>query len=623
MNSWRVRIQAIWNRLFFWHTSSASHEIKPSVHADHELVLQVTKRDKVPHWHQWRLFRRLLSAREQQIFFASAAIAVIALTVGAGDLLAPHVTHVPASGGTLTEGLVGAPQLINPLFANSNDVDLDLSALVYSGLFRMDAQLQPQPDLAQSYQWLNDGKTLQVTLRSDARFQDNQPVTADDVVFTYQSAQDPHWHSPLASLFQNIHVLEVDPQTVQFQLDKPQPALPSDLTLGILPAHIWSDVQPNNAQLAEANLKPIGSGPYQFESFTRDPRGSILSYRLQRFDGYYGIKPWIQTWQFQFFPDHAAAQSALTSHQIDALAFVPWGEAQTLQQSSLHNVSLNMPQETIAFFNVQNPLLHDQRVRHALSLVIDRTALQALLGAHTNPVYEPFPFLNSTSSVPNVDEARNELTDAGWVLSDGDGLRHFTPPAPVTTHRGRHTTAQPPAAVASTSTPALTLTIEVPEQPDLLRVADYLKQRWLLLGAQVNIESQNPEPLLRQATETRTYQVLIWNILLSPDQDLTPFWSSKNATRYGFNLSNIQDSTIDQDLQNVANASTTQALQQARTILSRQIVSLTPALFLLRPAYTYVISNRVQGTTDQLISRPSDRLLQTMGWYLSTGIRWK
>jgi ABC-type transport system substrate-binding protein len=95
---------------------------------------------------------------------------------------------VPTGGGVFTEAVEGTPKLINPLFAPANDVDRDLVALIFSGLFRLDGQLNAVPDLTESFRWLENGKTLEVRLRNDARFHDGQPVTAHDVVFTYNAA---------------------------------------------------------------------------------------------------------------------------------------------------------------------------------------------------------------------------------------------------------------------------------------------------------------------------------------------------------------------------------------------------------------------------------------------------
>ena len=274
-----------------------------------------------------------------------------------------------------------------------NDVDRDLSALVYSGLFRLDAQLDPQPDLVESYEWREEGNVLELRLRKDARFHDHTPVTADDVVFTYQSVKNPSWRSPLAATFRQINPIRVDDTTVQFQLDKSNPQILTDLTLGILPAHLWKDIPGGNATLADINLRPIGSGPYQANSLRRDARGQILSYHLGRFEGFYGLKPHIQEWQFRFFTDRSQAMQALKNRQVDAFAFVPWSETAAFKRERLRSLQLQLPQETVAFFNLKDPLLKDAALRSILSQSIDRSELEELVKPHASLVDSPFRFL--------------------------------------------------------------------------------------------------------------------------------------------------------------------------------------------------------------------------------------
>jgi ABC-type transport system substrate-binding protein len=105
------------------------------------------------------------------------------------------LVEVPAYGGTLSEGVLGNPQFINPLLAIS-DADRDLSALTYSGLMGLSESGALVPVLAESYTISEDGKTYTFLLRPNAKFTDGSPVSADDVVFTVKKAQDPAIKSP-------------------------------------------------------------------------------------------------------------------------------------------------------------------------------------------------------------------------------------------------------------------------------------------------------------------------------------------------------------------------------------------------------------------------------------------
>jgi peptide/nickel transport system substrate-binding protein len=620
MSNWLSPLRTWWQRLFFWQQpKTGSEEFQPHAHHDHALVL-AAKEPSTRNWHKVRFLHYVLKGRERQLFWISIAVMVIALGAGSTLLIRPHVIRVPARGGTITEALIGSPRLINPLYAPLNDVDRDLCSLIYSGLFRVNSALEPEPDLVHTYRWSEDGKMLEVSLRKDARFHDGVPVTADDVIFTYQRVLDPRWRSPLTNGFKGLRqVIRVDESTIQFQLEAPNPNLLMELTLGILPTHIWEGTQGATAALAEANLKPIGSGPYRLESLKRDAKGNILSFTLTRFPQYYGYAPYIDTWQFRFYGDRPQAHDALQTNQVDAVAFVPWKDLTDIKHGNIQSSTLELPQETIAFFNIKDNLLKDLRIRQALSMAIDRRELQELIGSNANVASSPFPFLEATSTqAGDLDGARVLLNSLGWRLPANGSVRVYE--APTTPTRGTTTVTPPKPAASSTE---LAITIDLPDQADLIKVAELLKRRWSLIGARVEMRVHQASDLLRQALDKRDYQVLVWNVLLPPTQDISPFWASSQITNQGLNLANLADREVDKALETIQSATTTPALESARQTLSQAILKQTPALFLLRPAYAYLISQDVKGVQPMRLSKPSDRLLQASSWYIETDWKWR
>lgn len=616
MQHWFTRVRTWWRKWFFWqHTHEGSHEFKPETDHDHALVLSVLEPKRVPRWQQIRFLHRLLSPTERRIFWISLGCFFLAAGTGAWLFIQPHIVIVPATGGRVTEGLIGSPKLINPLFAPLHDVDRDLTSLLFSGLFRINAELNPEGDLAERYQWSDDQKTLNISLRKDVYFHDGQMLTAEDVIFTFNALKNPLWRSPLSGTFKNVKIIALDPQTIQFQLDRPDPTFLSNLTVGILPAHAWADVPDNGAQLTDLNSKPIGSGPYQADSLMRDTKGTIVSYQLKRFERYYGIKPAIEYWNFRFYPDRESATTAFENHQIDAMAFLPWAAAEELKATHTRLVRVELPQQTVAFFNTTHSILKDDRVRHALIDAIDEKELQDLVKDKAALVNQPFPFMDwRASTSASLESARELLESAGWRLKQNENVRSTTIPAPKGAPKG--TTA---------TTTELALTIEVPEQPDLQKIAEYLKRRWSLLGARISIDVLDGDRLSAQAVNDHTtYQILVTNVLLSSTQDIKPFWSSFNATAGKLNFSNLQDRDIDTALTNIDNATSTPALEAARQKAADVISSHHAAAFLLRPGYAYAVTNEIMGVHHIRASRPSERLLRAAEqWYLHTDWKWR
>ncbi len=612
------RIRRTLQRVFFWLPSSeVNEEHPPEVGHDHALVIAVTEPQRLPRYRQFRYALRVFDPSERRLLVIACLIAVIALGTAGFVFAKGHIVNVPVVGGAYSEALIGQPKFINPLDAPANDVDADLVRLVYSGLFRMDG-LNPIPDIAQSYEWSDDRKTLTIHLRPDVYFHDGQLLTADDVRFTFDSLMDPARKSPLAAEFHGVTVSTQGDDTVIFTLDRPDAQILSSLTFGILPAHLWEDVSAANARVSDLNLKPIGSGPYHVKSFLRDNNGNIHSYTLERFDRYYGFAPYLKTVVFQFYPDRQSAVDAAKADLVEGAAFVPTADAQKAESASrAHDLKLELPEETVAFFDLKDGTLKDKDVRTALSLAVDRPDLVDALGGGATPVMGPYPFLDTTTTGMDVDRARTLLENDGWVLPQNGNIR-------IAKSGAKDTSSSSTAPIATASSTELSLTISVADEPDLLTVADRLKRQWSLIGAKVDIETLSTEDLLRKATRDRDGQIILLNVYLGPTQDLFPFWWSGQAIDRGYNFSSLVDRTVDDALEASRDATTTDAIIEARQTASAAILNDVPAVFLLRPMHHEIVATGIKGVQDHLlISSPADRLGGLMSWYTNSGWRWK
>lgn len=615
MSTFLARARALVQRVFFWLPSaSPSEEHIPEAAHDHALILAVKSPRRFPSLRQIRYgIRVVLNDRERLRLIASFVVLLLAGGVALGFLLKQRTVFVPVVGGTLTEGVVGEPASVNPVDAPANDVDRDIASLVYSGLFRMDG-LDVKPDLAESYSWSDDKKTLTVTLRGDARFHNGTSVTTEDVQFTVDAIQNPVRNSPLASSFRGIKAVATDAKTIQFTQEQSDVTLLQTLTVGILPSALWQDIPPATARLADLNLKPIGSGPYRFKSFTRDSHGVLRTFTLERVDGYYGIAPYIKTVTFQFYPDRQQAEEALKGDLIDALAFS--SELESKGSSRWNVLSLELPQETVAFFNLKDKTLADENVRKALAGTIDRQEIVDAWHGHAAPVTGPYPYSTPSSTVITLDEGRALLEKAGWVLA--------SPEDTVRIKKGTAGKTTSTSTAATASSTELEVTISTSDQPELVAVSDVLARRWSLMGAKVTVEQLPLDELLKRATRDRDTDVVLTNILLDTSQDLFPFWWSGQATDRGLNISSLADRDLDAALEAARTASTTAALEAARATISTLVNRTTPAVFLVRPFASYLIAKKVHGVSqDIVVGRPADRFHDITNWYITFGWRWK
>lgn len=616
------RVRGVVRRAFFWLPSSSkeeSSERPPEAHHDHALVLSVVAPERMPRLGQLRHLLRFLTPLETRLFLSAAMLAVLSLGTAATAFTLSRLISVPVVGGTLTEAVVGEPKYLNPLDAPTNDVDRDLVRLIYSGLFRLNGT-EVVPDLAEHYRWSEDRKTLTVRVRKDARFHDGVPLTAADVRFTIENAQDPSRKSPLRGTFHGVRVSIPDQTTAIFTLDRPDPQFLIKLTIGILPAHVWQNIPSTNARLSDLNLKPIGSGPFRVKSFLRDNLGGIHSYTLERVDRFYGAKPFIKTAVFRFFTDRVSAMDALKANLVDAVAFSAPEDARSLAASGrVRDIKLELPQMTIAFFNVKDKILSSNEIRQALTLAVNRTELLTAQGGSAELLDGPYPFETVSSTSPDLERARELLTEANWILPPNGNIRIWSPKP----QKKKKPLAATALAIAASST-ELAVTVSFPNDAALEPVAESLKRAWSLLGIHVTLEPLTTEELMRRATRERTTHIVLLNILLGPDQDLFPFWWSGQAADRGLNISNLKNRAVDDALEALRNTTTTESLRRARGTLSSAILATTPALFVSRPIQHYLISQNVKGIPERITAfAPAERFQTMEQWYKKMGWRWK
>ena len=161
-------------------------------------ILNLPQEQKFPTFSQLKQFLKILKKREKVTFSIFLFLFLGSAIFLSLNFYFQNTEHRPAPGGIYTEGLIGQPRFINPVYATANDVDRDLAELIFSGLMKYDSDGQIVPDLAKEYPEIKEGgKVYEFNLREDVSWHDGEPFSADDVVFTATIIQDPDYKSPL------------------------------------------------------------------------------------------------------------------------------------------------------------------------------------------------------------------------------------------------------------------------------------------------------------------------------------------------------------------------------------------------------------------------------------------
>lgn len=585
--------------------SITQSELTPS---DTPLVFAPTAKRKIPTWAQMKYLPRLWSPRDKTIVNLALAVFVICFAVAAVHFIWRNTELVADYGGTYTEGLVGAPQYINPILAPSNDVDQDISRLVYSRLFTYNSSGELIGDLVTNYTLSEDQKTYTFFLRPEVKFHDGDNLTVDDVLFTVSAIQNSEFKSPLRGSLAGVEVTKLDDSSFSMTLSEPFSPFLTSLTFGIMPEHLWFDVQPATMQLSELNLTPIGSGPFSFDRLVKDRTGNVKEIELTRNEEYYTDKPYLDRVKFIFYPDTASAVTALEDKRIDGLAFVPRDDKESLSKENkrVRFYALRLPQYTAVFFNTKkSTVLKDGAVRTALAWGVDHNRIiQDVLLGDGESIYTPIlpGYLGHNAEVDkkgfDIEKGKQLLDEAGWKLpegeeyrKDGDTLLEFT-----------------------------IATVNLPEYQQTLAI---LQESWKAMGVKVNVDIYAPEDIQTKVINPREYEALLFGEIVGTDPDPYPFWHSSQTKHPGLNLAIFFDKDVD-SLLTEARKTNDQEQRRLKYLHFQNILAeKVPAIFLYNPTYTYSIDKRVRGVGEAYITVPADRFRDIGLWHIETKRKWK
>lgn len=587
-------------------------KIEKQHHLDKNLVSDLN-RSKFPTLKQIKHLPKVLDKKEKRRAQVLSVIIFICLIILLGKAYMFFTVAMPKSGGQYVEGLIGSPRFINPILAQTNDVDLDLSKMIFSGLLKRDQNRQLAPDLAERYEISEDQLIYTFYLRKDVRWHDDTPFKTDDIIFTVASIQDPDFKSPLSRSFRGITAEKIDDYTVKFILPEPYAPFLGLLTFGILPEHLWYSVPPVNADLAELNKRPVGTGPWKFDLFKKDRHGAIKSYTFVNNPDYYGDKPYLKKIIFKFYGDFISAVDALKSKDVDGIAYLPKEYKQELKKyKNINYHNLDQPQYTAIFFNQrENELLKADYIRQVLALATDKERIireafdltgkvidgPTLPGIETNPDIKKYKY-DPQAAVDLLDKNEWQMTSTTTV----DGITY---------------------QVRKKNNWDLEIILTTVDQPENVKTAEIIKETWDQIGIRTILNIVDKSKILQEVIKPRQYEVLLFGENLGSDPDPFPFWHSSQNEYPGLNLAIFTDKTVDKLLEDARKTNDWEERKEKYLKFQEIVAEQLPAIFLYNPTYTYPQNKKLQGFNLFGIADPADRFANLPEWYVKTRRVWK
>jgi len=291
-----------------------------------------------------------------------------------------------------------------------------------------------KPLLAESYDISDDGLEITFRLKDNIYFSDGLPVTADDVIFTYETIINPKVDAAdIANMYVDVDkFVKINEREIKFIMKRPYFKALEILSfwdIGIYPKHIYKfdDAQEFNKQISN----PVGSGPYMFEKWNAGQQ--IV---LRRNESYWGPRPKLKKVIYKFISNPIATVQALRSHEVDIIIPEPEQFSDLVNDNQFKEefdcISYWNPGAPFYYlgWNQDTPFFSDRRVRLAMTHIVNRKEIISKLlkgqgesitgpyytrGPQNDPDIAPWPY--------DLDRAKQLLDEAGWIDSDGDGLR--------------------------------------------------------------------------------------------------------------------------------------------------------------------------------------------------------
>ena len=531
------------------------------------------------------------------------------------------------------EGVLGRPVSVSPLTARSQ-ADRDLVALVFSGLVRNGPDGTIVPDLAERWTVDDTGATWTFYLRPEARWQDGEPVTAEDVAFTIRTLQDPAYTGPAAGSWNEVTVATPDSHTVVMTLATPLGGFLQAATQPIAPAHLLADTPVGLLAQHPFGRQPIGSGPFAVISLDEDTAELVPSVSIMPpadGDGSgggpgssvsatdplastppteppSGPAPYLPGIEMTFYDTAEGLASAYRSGSLDAASGLPAATASGLATGPGSRV-IRYPSSTMTavLLNLRpgHAAFADPKVRTALLAAIDRPAListvfSGMASSASGPIAPSSPLFDPTAD-PQVAfdpaAARATLKAAGWTVS-ADGWRLPNAKKPVAIELLSPDAASNPAAFAA---------------------ADAVARDWGAIGLTVTHTGAAPAEFTTERLAKGDFDAVVGDVNVGLDPDLYPLLASSQTRTGGSNVIGLQDPALDKLLVAARGPGTMTEREAAYSALEKQLAAGRYLLPLAFADEVVVARDTLEGPAVRQVADGADRFWDVLTWRLAAG----
>lgn len=498
----------------------------------------------------------------------------------------------PKLGGTLRFAMTADPDVLNPYFGRSAYGFYVTTPVFGSGLLQVNEQHQPVPWMAKAYNHSDDNLTWTFTLRDDIKFQDGQPLTADDVVFSYHIPMDKEYTGIYKSDFDEVkEVSALDPRTVQIILKEPYaPLLLNTATRPILPKHAFpAGISVKDMATHPFSKKPIGAGPFKFVDW-KTGQYVEMEANPDFFLAKEGKGPFIQTVRIKIISETQVAVAALEAGEIDLYGNM---EAQFVDRFKTdfkdRLIAYDWERRGFGFITLNNERFptNIKAVRLALTMALNRDAI--IKGPLDNKAVVPagpippasWAYDRNVKGIGYDPAAARKLLDEAGIKLDAKGVRSAD---------GKPLVLEYAATKGS---------------PLIEAIALQAKKDWTDLGFQVTVNFVEFNTLLEKYLEPGDFNATFsgFNLSVDPDSFYNIYHSSQAKKNdqglvMGNNNARYINPASDKLLEEARHTFDTEKRKQLYSEFQRLVIEDAPHIWIYANHYTDFASKRVKGVVN-------------------------
>ena len=343
---------------------------------------------------------------------------------------------------TLIIGTQDPKGTFNPIYSDTT-YDSTITDLIFSGLISSDEQGNPIPEIAESWNISEDGKTYTFKIKPGVKFSNGEELKAEDVAFTFTAICDPKYDGARTDAVEKLVGYEeynkgdakevegikvIDDHTISFTLKEVKAPAIYDFDYGIMPKSVYGFEKGNIQKAKDLFLKPVGAGPYKFLEFKQ---GQYV--KLEKNRDYFKGEPKIPNIIMKVTNAKTVIQE-LKSGNVDIDGITPNQQnIELVKSAEFLDVQLyNRNGYNYIGFNLRDPKFEDKRVRQALTYGLNRQGFvdnffqgyAILTNTHASPVSWAYPDESKLNPYEfNQDKAKELLDEAGWKVNESTGIR--------------------------------------------------------------------------------------------------------------------------------------------------------------------------------------------------------